>query len=426
MQNLFTRKTPLCIFKSSDVLASVTGVYLTACPCQTTTTVVWHSSFPHSSVLSARWLWCPFKDTTAETDLSQGSKIKASASFSQDELFMLTLWGHTDCISANSDCKQIGLFRQLTLCRVKTFLRKNTHQKKVAETNNSCLLQQSSCCLPAGSACSLGTATLPAIRPTSLLLYRTESSDSTILDGSSCFMLFHQSAAEETKWDTKSCTSRISKKKEPGRTCAIPVREVVRSLWALLPARRGQVKSWRQRGEICRLNDNKENTHLFLQSSAQTTATMKAVTTMNNTGTRTAVSATSDSKDTPVNTRWPRIKTAFLNFLTHLCWCGGAWWCFLCLACVWFGRGEAGVWSPRGVECDERGWSSWAPASLPKQKQKKPNLNLRASDAHTCLFICCIKQLRLYVRVCLPGIWQPSSSNLSAILWCHEVGFILT
>lgn len=127
--SLFTRKTPLCILKSSDVLASVTGVYLTACPCQTTTTVVWHSSFPHSSVLSAWWLWCPFKDTTAETDLSQGSKIKASALFSQDELFMLTLWGHTDCISANTDCKQTGLFGQLTLCRVKTFLKKHTHKK---------------------------------------------------------------------------------------------------------------------------------------------------------------------------------------------------------------------------------------------------------------------------------------------------------
>lgn len=218
-------------------------------------------------------------------------------------------------------------------------------------------------------------------------------------------MLFHQSAAEETNKvrykELHEQNLKKKKKKEPGRTCAIPVRKVVRSLRALLPASRGQVKSWRQRREIFRLNDNKENTHLFFQSNAQTTATMKAVTTMNNTGTRTAVSATSDSKDTPVNTRWSGIKTAFLNYLTHLCWCGGAWWCFLCPACVWFGRGEAGVWSLRGVECDERGWSSWDPASLPKQKQKKPNLNLKASDAHTCLFICCINELRLYVCVCV-------------------------
>ncbi|KAG7220981.1 hypothetical protein INR49_010230 [Caranx melampygus] len=59
-------------------------------------------------------------------------------------------------------------------------------------------------------ACSLGTATLPAIRPTSLLLYRTESSVSTILDGSSCFMLFHQSAAEETKRIWQPSSSNLS------------------------------------------------------------------------------------------------------------------------------------------------------------------------------------------------------------------------
>lgn len=49
--------------------------------------------------------------------------------------------------------------------------------------------------VPAGAAWRPGTAPLPDSRPTSLLLYRTESSASTILDGSSCFMLFHQSAA---------------------------------------------------------------------------------------------------------------------------------------------------------------------------------------------------------------------------------------
>lgn len=58
--------------------------------------------------------------------------------------------------------------------------------------------------LPAGSACSPGTTPLPVSRLTSLLLYRTESSVSTILEGSSCFMLFHQSATDAQRCNSKS------------------------------------------------------------------------------------------------------------------------------------------------------------------------------------------------------------------------------
>lgn len=92
--------------------------------------------------------------------------------------------------------------------------------------------------LPAGSACILGTEPLPASRPTSLLLYRTESSASTILDGSSCFMLFHQSAngkkqrvggADRLDPDPRATGTQHFP------TCTIPVREVIRSFRALFP-----------------------------------------------------------------------------------------------------------------------------------------------------------------------------------------------
>lgn len=108
--------------------------------------------------------------------------------------------------------------------------------------------------LPAGSACSLGTALLPVSRPTSLLLYRTDSSVSTILEGSSCFMLFHQSAAKKKQKTTHIRLHRQSSRdphkpvglSDECRTCAIPVREVVRSLGALFPLskRKKNIQLW--------------------------------------------------------------------------------------------------------------------------------------------------------------------------------------
>lgn len=89
--------------------------------------------------------------------------------------------------------------------------------------------------LPAGSACSLGTAVLPESRPTSLELYRIESSISIILEGSSCFMLFHQSAAQKQHHIQPPQTWRHT---EPGQTCAIPLWKIECSLRALFPKRR--------------------------------------------------------------------------------------------------------------------------------------------------------------------------------------------
>lgn len=101
--------------------------------------------------------------------------------------------------------------------------------------------------VPAGSACSRGTAPLPVIRPTSLLLYRTESSVSTILDGSSCFMLFHQSAASSQRVVTRNPheTELISYPAEPWPTCTIPVRKIIHSFRTLLSIKKEIFKSWR-------------------------------------------------------------------------------------------------------------------------------------------------------------------------------------
>lgn len=156
---------------------------------------------------------------------------------------------------------------------------------------------------------------------------------------------------------------------------------------------------------------------------------------MTNTGTRTAASATSKSKDTTINTRWQMsvfgTKKAFPSLFKPKIW--------LTFASVRRHSSVSDVWGVCGLTKVRRAfrthrwWRVTRGGQHPRpwicswpRCEKKIYIYLYIAASELLLFTGLFLYLQINHLHRPEGIGQPSSSNFSAILWCHWVGLILT